>query len=154
MRSPGFISRPTALLVADSPAHDASRGAKSTFSDVPSPAIPADVLTVARRFRDERLGKIAAGETPVPLRKESKIVLHLVPFTSMGSTASVDLSAWEQANLRPPAATGWDPKYDFDGFVTYSGRAGGPYRSYAQVFRTGAIEATLVQGGRADDGKT
>jgi hypothetical protein len=32
MRSPGLISRPTALLVADLPAHDVSRGAKSTLS--------------------------------------------------------------------------------------------------------------------------
>jgi hypothetical protein len=31
MRSPGLISRPTALLVADLPAHDVSRGAKSTL---------------------------------------------------------------------------------------------------------------------------
>jgi hypothetical protein len=32
MRSPGLISRPTALLVADLPAHDVSRGAKSTLN--------------------------------------------------------------------------------------------------------------------------
>jgi hypothetical protein len=60
MRSPGLISRPTALLVADLPAHDVSRGAKSTFSvaagpqgeivlsgtATPNPGVPSDLPRV------------------------------------------------------------------------------------------------------------
>jgi hypothetical protein len=48
MRSPGLISRPTALLVADLPAHDVSRGAKSTFSGQEAGDAQANVTTAER----------------------------------------------------------------------------------------------------------
>ena len=40
-----------------------------------------EAATRVKRFRDERIGKIIAGETPVPLRSrgDAKVVLHVVP---------------------------------------------------------------------------
>lgn len=115
--------------------------------------LSAEMPTLIRRFRDERLGRILAGETPVSLWEGLKVVMHLVPFSSMDADANVDLGSWEQLNLRTPTPDGaglGDPAYNFDGFMIYYGRVDGPYRSYTQVFRTGAIEATYAYGAYGD----
>lgn len=101
-----------------------------------------------RRFRDERLGRVIAGETPVPLHERGKLIVHLLPLASLNADAPpVDLAAWSgsPAPLQPLACGGgWNHRFNFDGFVTFSGPQEGPQRSYLQVLRMGALEAVTT----------
>ncbi|XYH99460.1 helix-turn-helix domain-containing protein [Sorangium sp. So ce1128] len=112
--------------------------------------LSAEMPTLIRRFRDERLGRIMADETPVPLLRHTsaKLVLHLVPFSSMGVDAHVDLVAWESGtpSIRPLTSRQWSGRFNFDGYVVFSGSNEGPQFAYTQLFRTGAIEAVLHVG--------
>ncbi len=96
-----------------------------------------------RRFRDERLGRIVAGETCVP-NSGPKVVLHLLPLTALDSTTQVDveLMGKQAKNLQPMYSSGWDFRYNIDGFLCHNTR-GNPKvcRSYVQIFRSGAIES-------------
>ena len=97
-----------------------------------------------RRFRDERLSKIIADETPIPLNQIAKIVLHLLPIAALDPMTRIEMSGFEQklGNRRPLGANGWDFRYNFDGFLTFAmiGKTG-KCGSYLQFFRNGAIEA-------------
>jgi Putative DNA-binding domain len=107
-----------------------------------------------RTFRNERLGRILAGETPVVLALRPKAVIHLVPLTHDPSFR-LDLQALAQkATQMQPMAMGpsmnW--RFNLDGFVTYAGPDTGPQRTYAQAFRNGSFEA--VNSLRLDDSRT
>ena len=96
-----------------------------------------------RNFRTERIAKILAEETPVKLAGAGKIVLHIIPLTAFDPGKAYDLSwfANHKEGLGPIHASGWNDRYNFDGFLTYS-QGGGPLAyTYLQVFRNGAIEA-------------
>ena len=95
-------------------------------------------------FRDERVAKVVAGETPLPLQPGGKIILHLLPLRALDDTNSLDPTRLKEhdVHLRPLSASGWDSRYNIDGFLVL---AGAPRTNadttYVQVFRTGAIEA-------------
>ena len=123
-----------------------------------------------RRFRDERLAKIVAAETPVALAKigaigdgggqtpvvvpaESKLVIHILPF---GDIEAGGGDALRFDNLRqyisPPltlpvgAVRELSSRFNFDGLLVHDRVieiANTPIvcRSYAQMFRNSAIEA-------------
>lgn len=105
-----------------------------------------EVSDRVRRFRDERLGRILGDETPFRLRSPRRLVVHLVPFSSMDPTVQVDLTRAAgdtPVRLRPIGAGGWDHRYNLDGFATYAGGHDGA-SGYVQVFRRGMIEAVDV----------
>lgn len=113
-----------------------------------------------RRFRDERLGRIIAGETPVVMRDGGKLVLHILPVVSFTSETKFDVSVLKAhatngtSRLRPIGGTGWDERFNVDGFVTHSGaRTGSGARSYSQIFRSGQIEAVSANHVREHEGK-
>jgi hypothetical protein len=105
--------------------------------------------TAARRiraFRAERLTLIQNGETPVPLLKGTKLVLHMVPFDSFTPGRTYDLSPFAKDPAALPNIS-WrvhDGRYNFDGFVSCASslRSDNPRRaySYTQCFRNGIIE--------------
>ncbi|MCO5164848.1 MAG: ATP-binding protein [Planctomycetes bacterium] len=99
-----------------------------------------------RRFRDERLGRIVGDETPVRLVSQKRVALHLVPLASLDPGSLVDLTGEASsvtAKLRPIGASGWNDRYNLDGFVTFDeiDRAEGRSIGYVQLFRRGMIEA-------------
>lgn len=96
-----------------------------------------------RRFREERIARIVADETPVPLAHSSRTVLHILPIASLDPTYLINLGkvADPRRRLRPMGASGWSSRYNFDGFVTYDGDMNAPSLGYVQVFRNGTIEA-------------
>jgi len=98
----------------------------------------------ARRFREERVARIIADETPVPLAHTSRTILHLLPLASLDPAFTIDLKLVENNhnNLRPMGASGCNFHYNFDGFVTYDGTPTASSLGYVQVFRNGVIEST------------
>lgn len=98
-----------------------------------------------RRFREERLSKIIAGETPVPLVDEAKVVLHVVPLRSVTTNEHIPLSGL--SGIIPPRAMGWTQRRNLDGVVIYSSDPG---RSYVQIFRSGNIETVFAYGPEPD----
>jgi len=93
-----------------------------------------------RRFRDSRIAKIIADETPIRLNPHPKIVLHVLPISSFDPISQIDLRSSkniDQMNqLAPIHVMGWNHRYNFEGYLNFN-----ESNSYVQLFRNGAIEA-------------
>ncbi|HET6477973.1 MAG TPA: ATP-binding protein, partial [Dehalococcoidales bacterium] len=96
-----------------------------------------------RNFRMDRIAKILANEVPVPLYDNPKIVLHLIPISSLNPAQSYDISkiASNPTIMPPIRSRGWNHRYNLDGFLTHSEGQDGKSRSYVQFFRNGILEA-------------
>jgi hypothetical protein len=96
-----------------------------------------------RRFRDGRLARILAGETPVRVADSARIVLHVVPLAFADASHSVSLSpvAENPSAIPPIQGLHWlRQHFNFDGFLLGSGYAPSPVVNYVQFFRSGALE--------------
>ncbi|MDY6893683.1 MAG: ATP-binding protein, partial [Chloroflexota bacterium] len=96
-----------------------------------------------RNFRLDRISKIYANETPVPLDNNPKIVLHLIPIISFNPAQNyeIDKIASQGKKTMPMYCTGCNFRYNLDGFLTYSADRDQLSHSYVQLFRNGIIEA-------------
>ena len=98
-----------------------------------------------RGFLQNRLAKIMADETPVPLSTEHRLVLHILPLYPFLNHQRLQLSSNRNLTLdfRPIGASGWDSRYNLDGCVTYDrdyeNRALND--GYCQVFFDGVVES-------------
>jgi hypothetical protein len=96
-----------------------------------------------KAFRDERIGRILAGETPVLLRSGAAVVLHMIPIGTFSEPSMLDIKALNAAAvpLRPISeGSGWGRCNNLDGvFVSSSPR--GESNGYILLFRNGAVEA-------------
>jgi Putative DNA-binding domain len=109
----------------------------------------------ARSFRLERIARIAAHETPVPLQDGGILILHVAPFAAFdfGHSFSLDHVSANPDNFPPIAGTSRNYGITFDGFLTAS-TAGGlssPQRAYVQVLRTGIVESVVSSISRGKD---
>ncbi|MEX2247845.1 MAG: ATP-binding protein [Dehalococcoidia bacterium] len=94
-----------------------------------------------RRFRDERLAQVVADQTPTALLGTSRVVLHVTHGRAFDPSAGVDFAAVSPVDFPPLYAADWNNRINFDGLLTYSATREGGCSSYAQLFRSGAIEA-------------
>jgi len=96
-----------------------------------------------RKFRLDRISKTFASETPVPFYDNPRIVLHIIPIISFNPAQSYDIGkiASPPAKLKPIYCSGWNDRYNLDGFLSYSGGRNDKSHSYVQLFRNGIIEA-------------
>ncbi len=96
-----------------------------------------------RNFRLDRISKIFANETPVPLYDNPKIVLHLIPVIAFNPVQSYDISkiASNPTCMPPIRSGGLNYRYNLDGCITHSEGQDGKSRSYVQFFRNGILEA-------------
>ena len=94
-----------------------------------------------REFRDDRIGRVIARDTPVLLHALPTSLTHLVPTNAFSRTASVDVRAYQDyvSRLADPAKM-FSPhkRYNLDGFCLSQGSP--LARSYVQCFRNGVIE--------------
>jgi len=111
-----------------------------------------------KRFRDERLSRIIAGETPVKLERGPKVIVHLFPLSSLDTSFQINLSKFPNSRdpitnsklsdrFEPWRATGlatWN--YNFDGFLVSAPFRDTIRKSYVQVFRNGALEYCYCMG--------
>lgn len=120
-----------------------------------------DAPRIAERigaFRTDRIVRITAGETPVPLGPGGKVVLHLVPVPAFADGRLLDVVSAVAAGTHVPLPLdgmggGNRPGINIDGFLNYTDRPIGGRQSYAQFFRSGAIEGVGNLSKRDVDGK-
>lgn len=100
-----------------------------------------------REFRLDRVAKIKAGETPVPLLESAKVLLHVIPLGAFSTSSVIDLlrvvTVTEKLALTPLNhffAVG-DGRFNFEGYVRYiPSKEEGRASSYLQIFRNGILE--------------
>ncbi|HTU35958.1 MAG TPA: ATP-binding protein, partial [Candidatus Acidoferrum sp.] len=101
-----------------------------------------------RRFREERIGRIVAGEGPVPLVAGPTAIFHLVPTQNFHSGARIDVVPFLRGSrfIVPLSRGANGQKLNLDGYVSWMpvDNVSGLSSSYVQVFRDGSIEAVDV----------
>lgn len=108
---------------------------------VQSEALPEKI----RQFRQDRLGEIVSGETPVPLLHSPLTVLHLVPTSAFLNPTSIEMTSFLDGRIHIPplGSSGWNGRLNVDGYVTCQGgqTTEDEQFNYTQIFRNGSIEA-------------
>lgn len=99
-----------------------------------------------RRWRDDRLAKVATREMPVALEGGPLVALHMMPLSAFNEPNAIPAADLEKHRPAPIFAGGWNHHINLDGFVLYSGASGaiGASKvdsSYTQFFRSGCVEA-------------
>jgi len=89
-------------------------------------------------FHHRRQAAVHSGKTPIALA-EPQLVLHVIPFSALGAGLSIDPRTMSGQAL--PPIFHWDNRnsYNFDGYLTTSGRDG--HAGYVQVYRNGIVES-------------
>ncbi len=96
-----------------------------------------------RHFRDERLARIVADDTPMAVRPGPRTVLHLLPIAALDAPPlQVDVAAIaSRMSVFPHHTVSPNNRFNFDGLLYYTPPSGRePCPIYLQVFRNGAIE--------------
>lgn len=101
------------------------------------------IIERIRKFRENRISNMFANETPIPFCDTAKIVLHLLPIISFNPAQSYDLSqiASYLGEMKPIYSSGWNHRYNLDGFLNYYSGREEKSSSYVQFFKSGIIEA-------------
>ncbi len=94
-----------------------------------------------KKFREERLAKIIADETPVKLAHDSRIVLHILPLSMSDPIAVYDLISLKSQRTYPLNSDFMSSRHNFDGYLAYADSSGRGMFGYVQFFRNGAVEA-------------
>ena len=92
-----------------------------------------------RAFRQERIARIEADETPVSITNKTKIILHLIPLSAFTTQERFEVgSLWDSQGqlyqLLMGGGSGW--RYNLDGFLVSSDGDG-----YLQLYSNGVVEA-------------
>jgi hypothetical protein len=112
---------------------------RQLFTDTPH------MLERIRSFRADRLVKITAGDTPIPLGQLGKVVLHVIPLPSFADGRMADIVSELAKGSHVPVPldeVGFPSNHavNLDGYLSYSEGGPGTRLAYAQFFRNGAIE--------------
>jgi hypothetical protein len=97
-----------------------------------------------RNFRADRVAKIQADETPVPLDYPHRIVLHFLHANAFNPFLKYDVNSIYPSRydklplIRRNVLNG---RYNLDGLFTYSESDDGKHSAYTQLYRNGIIEA-------------
>jgi hypothetical protein len=96
-----------------------------------------------RRFREERVLRLLAGETPIPMGDSAKVIFHALPLNALDVWPVFQtLSDHQRMNgMTPMGGQPSDWRYNLDGFVLYTNRDDPSRQTYVQCFRDGGLEA-------------
>ena len=108
-------------------------------------ALSDSIAEKIRRFRDDRLAKLIAGDGPVRLEGKYRMIAHVLPLISFSPDfqLSADELKKQSSKLSPMGWDGWTTRYNLDGVINVAAQDDptGPCIAYCQIFRTGVIEA-------------
>jgi hypothetical protein len=144
--------------------HMVAKGSSKFYSRTSAGKQPLDVTEIRhafamsesvgeriRAFRDERIGRILAGETPVPIKPGATVVVHCIPLEAFADNEMIDLVSLETASkdISLFGSRWWsDKRINFDGLFGYSQPADSAASAYLQVFRNGVteiVDGVLIQ---------
>lgn len=94
-----------------------------------------------RKFREGRISRLSTNETPVPFEGATKTIMHLLPLISFSPGQRYNIELIEARDMPPIYNGGWNSRYNFDGYITYTGNKATKSYSYTQLYRSGIIEA-------------
>jgi hypothetical protein len=105
-----------------------------------------------RRFRNDRIAKIIADETPVLVDAADRLVVHLVPLAVRAGEVGLDVT--QLKGVQPPKVhRSFGPRFNIDGVAIvadeHEGRSGG----YVQFFRDGSLEIVEYAGAAMRQGE-
>lgn len=136
--------------------HMISKGASKFYSRTSTGKQPLDVTEIRhafamsesvgekiKAFRDERIGRILAGDAAVPLLSGATVVLHMIPLLSFAERNMLDMQVLDGAGdlIKLINSHSHPDRYrTFDG-ICASGRMRNGTGGYTLLFRNGAIEA-------------
>ncbi|NMB83388.1 MAG: hypothetical protein GYA14_16380, partial [Ignavibacteria bacterium] len=94
-------------------------------------------------FKSSRILDLTSDNTPIPFYDGGKIVLHIIPFESFNPENNIDMDKLKEAQPKmvPMKASGWSPKINLEGILSYSGGQDNRSHSYIQLYRNGIVEA-------------
>jgi hypothetical protein len=99
-----------------------------------------------KRFRLDRVARVVAGETPIPMGEGAKLIFHALPLTPFAAWPAFLEAAKNESQipnlLAPMAGTPTTWRYNLDGLVVHTTRSDSTRQTYIQLFRDGGIEAT------------
>lgn len=103
-------------------------------------------LEGVKKFREERLAAISAGDFPVPLRDNPKMVFQLVPLSSFNEDTYIELKKYDnEQRLEDASPLGGGSRsyeYNMEGVVGFNTPPGQPvHNAYIQIYRNGIIES-------------
>ncbi|MFH1860286.1 MAG: ATP-binding protein [bacterium] len=101
-----------------------------------------------RNFRADRVAKIQADETPVPLGSPHRVVLHLIHGNALNLSVKFDVnSIYASRHDKLPLIyrSTLNGRYNLDGLFTYSNADDGKHSAHTQLYRNGIIEAVDAQ---------
>lgn len=117
-----------------------------------------DLPQQMRRWRDERLTMVKAGQTPMPMPAEGTLVLHLLPLLAFTGREEISAKTLIEASrwFSPLYAEGPATRINADGLLTYSTTplSERVARTTCQVFRDGRIEAVWASLVRTQAGES
>src|SRR6266581_1300599 len=99
-----------------------------------------------RNFRLDRVSRIRAGETPIPLQVGPCTALHILPLTAFGASTRYDVTALKRtANIYLTLAPLFqnmvnNSRINFDGLCMYDVAGKQPSAGFLQLYKTGIIE--------------
>lgn len=102
------------------------------------------IIERIRYFRADRIAKIIADDTPVPLDSPHRIVLHLIPVNAFNPSTKYDVNSIHpnRHDKLPLIYRGAENgRYNLDGLFTYSMLDDGKPSACTQLYRNGIIEA-------------
>lgn len=99
-----------------------------------------------RQFRRDRLSMILANECVGNLGTDAKLVFHIIPEWSFELGNSISLkSVAGNSNFRPFSGSGWNYRYNADGYCIYSATNENILKTYTQIFHNGIIETVEIR---------
>jgi len=96
-------------------------------------------------FHKRRIEKIKKNEitVPHPFPEGAKIALHFIPHNAMQKEAYYNLAFFDDQLqiLKPLTDSSYSPRYDFNGFMSFTLAGPGVCLGYVQLYGNGIIEA-------------
>ena len=99
------------------------------------------IIDRVKKFREERIARLYANETPISFDGNTKIILHLLPLISFNPGQGYGIERIKISDLPTIYFRGGSSRYNLDGYLTYTGNNAVKSYSYTQLYRSGIIEA-------------
>jgi hypothetical protein len=110
----------------------------------------------AQEFRRKRLDLIQSLQAHPMIDVTNFVLLEILPLGRLNEMIDLRAHAEAMRMIKPPGASGWDHRFNADGFTTYARNAERAIRSYVQWFRFGGMEvywSGVVRPGTSGKGK-